>query len=237
MQNLITLRYFACRGRAQALRYMLIDQGIEFVDERLPLDPNWPARKNDPTVSGPFGALPVLHWDGHQVAETLPIAGYLSRRLGQYVGLSDEEIARREMVASSAYLDVIRPLAEMVWQHGAPAGDADWHAWLTRHTQLVLGRLLRFEQLLAATSGAFFSGASPSAADHFVFEAVDWCRMLLGAPALVMLERCPRLVALGGAMVARPQLRIYVDSDQRPTTLTGNPREFEVRSRLLAATS
>ena len=30
----ITLRYFNCRGRGQALRYLLIDHGVEFADER-----------------------------------------------------------------------------------------------------------------------------------------------------------------------------------------------------------
>jgi glutathione S-transferase len=178
----------------------------------------------------------VLHWDAHQVAETLPIAGYLSRRFGHYAGLSDEGIARREMISSAAYLGLLRPLAEIVWQHGAPPSEADWKAWFTRSKELVLERLPRFERLLAASGGAFFSGEIPSAADWFVFEGIDACRALLGAPANESLERCPRLQKLGLTLLVRPHLRAYLNAGRRPLAFTGNPGELDVRPRLLAAT-
>ncbi len=54
----LILRYFDCRGRAQALRDVLIDAGVDFRDERLVVGPSWYPLKADPAVAGPFGSLP-----------------------------------------------------------------------------------------------------------------------------------------------------------------------------------
>jgi len=70
----ITLRYFNCRGRGQALRYLLIDHGVEFADERIEAGPSWVNDKG--RLGGPFASLPVLHWAGDFVAQTLPIATF-----------------------------------------------------------------------------------------------------------------------------------------------------------------
>jgi hypothetical protein len=73
----VVLRYFNCRGRGQALRYLLVDYGIEFVDERFEADLSWSTFKGA-AQGGPFGSLPVLHWGEHTVGQALAIAGYLA---------------------------------------------------------------------------------------------------------------------------------------------------------------
>jgi len=54
----------------------------------------WPSHKGDATFAGPYGGLPTLTWDGLLVAETLPIASFVARRLGHHRNLGDDAIAR-----------------------------------------------------------------------------------------------------------------------------------------------
>src|SRR5579864_8894928 len=114
MTDRVLLRYFDCLGRAQPIRNALIDAGIAFEDRRVAISPSWRTLKEQ-AVGGPFGSLPVLEWGDDCVAQALPIAGYVARRLGQYDGLDAMGIARLEMVTSAAYLDIIAELAMMLW--------------------------------------------------------------------------------------------------------------------------
>ena len=98
----IALRYFCCRGRGQALRYALVDAGLEFEDVIFQADESWPSHKASEDVSGPFSSLPVLAWGEHRVAQTLAIASYLSRQLGHYEARDAQAIARLESVTSGA---------------------------------------------------------------------------------------------------------------------------------------
>lgn len=119
----IVLRYFNCRGRGQALRYLLIDHGIEFTDERLEADQSWQAGRA--AWGGPFLSVPVLEWDGHQVAQTLPIASYLSRRMGHTQHLDIQETALLDAVASAAYLDLTCVIRELLRPRIMPR-DEQW---------------------------------------------------------------------------------------------------------------
>ena len=78
----IALRYWNCRGRAQAVRYMLEDiaaknknviyeENFEVLETMME---SWPQRKPDENISGPFHNLPVLRWNEKDVfGQTLSI--------------------------------------------------------------------------------------------------------------------------------------------------------------------
>lgn len=80
--NKIALRYWNVRGRIQAVRFMLEDIAAKHPDVEYKEDfellekavEQWPSRKADSNISGPFGNLPVMHWnDTDVIAQTLPI--------------------------------------------------------------------------------------------------------------------------------------------------------------------
>ena len=81
----VTLRYFDSRGRAQALRYALVDAGIAFEDERVSLEEissgKWASMKSNPALTGPWGTLPVLDWGDLRIGQTEAIAAHLFREL------------------------------------------------------------------------------------------------------------------------------------------------------------
>jgi glutathione S-transferase len=229
----IAFRYFDCRGRAQALRDALVDAERPFADDRIQISKAWLEMKESP-AAGPFGTLPVLEWGDDVVSETLPVAGYLSRRLGHYQGLDAMGVARLEMVASAAYLDVIFEFTMMIWfappsATASAAGDAEHFA---KHEGRVQRKLERLERMLAARPEAYFGGREPAVADFFVLEAVDMGRLLFTTRFADVLEACPRLVQMIGALEQRPAFAKYIGSGGRPARLTGMPTEPEVRERL-----
>jgi glutathione S-transferase len=231
---MVTLRYFACRGRAQPLRYLLADAGVEFRDELVGLDEGWLAGKENPASGGPFAALPVLSWDDLVLGETLAIAGYLDRRLGHTRGRSDEELARLEMVGSAAYVNLLGLVPTLLVPFPSPH-EEDWPAFLQAFVEEIPRRVARFERLLAAGSAPFFGGATPVAADFFVYEVVQMWRALLEARMESALADWPRLRAHVAAVEARPRVREYLDSGRRPLPITVSPREAEIRARLRRA--
>ena len=228
----VVLRYFDCRGRGQALRYLLVDQGIEFVDERVEAEA-W-QRHEGARGAGPFGGLPVLEWEGSSIAQALAIAAFLSRHLGHVENRDSAGLARLESISSAAYLDLTCVIRELLRPRVMPQDD-QWAAFLTEFSTTIPARLPAFERLLAVQSGPFFGGVAPVAADYFVLEAVDAWLELLGAPVATALANCPRLREHQSALSARCKLSAYLASGSRPLPLTASPHETAIRDRLRSA--
>ncbi len=229
------LRYFDCRGRGEALRLALIDSAVAFTDERVPIDDLgvFQKAKHDPRVGGPFAALPVLQWDGYVLAQTLPIASYLSDRLGhQRRAGSPEGRAFLDMITSAAHLDMQSPYGPLFW---APA-DQPQEQLLAAARMLFNGlgaKLAQLETLLdnSRGDGAFFGGAEPVMADYFVHESLRRGAVVFGEAFEARLDGNPKLAGLRRAMGSRPAIAAY---ERRGVSLqvTGSPAEMALRARL-----
>jgi glutathione S-transferase len=236
-----TLRYFDCRGRAQPLRDFLWDRGVVFNDEQVSLTPvaqEWPRLKQDQTRSGPFGTLPVLEWDQHEggpavlMAETLPIAAFVVRRLQTHAGLPSRIVATLEMTRSAAYIDLILWAGHMLWSDITNPG-ADVESAVRLQAPRALEKLKRLDAL--AADGDFFGGAEPSLADFFVLEGAESLIHMMGRPAVAFVNALPRLGPLCERLRRRPAVKAVWASGARPARLTGRPDELEVVHRLRAA--
>ena len=225
----IVLRYFPVRGRAQALRHALADSGTHFEDLRLPLA-DWPALRTDPAFSGRHRALPTLSWGEEFVAETLPIASFLANRLGHYRGLSDAAVAACEAIVSSAYIDVMLRLVEVIRADLLHPG-----AEPARSLAVALPRVLqKFETLDAGwAGGAFIGGDRPTMPDFFVAEAIEALRYVLGPSHEAWLEdTLPHSHVLAEGLLVRPGLAGCWQS--RPARFTARLDEDQVVARLRA---
>jgi len=114
----ITLRYFDARGRAQFLRYYFRARKITFTDERVPSSDDfsaWKALRDNRSLTGPFQKLPIMHWGGRLVSETLLIASLVHEALGDAGSLSDDDNLRHGMLTSSLYLDIAMPIGTLLW--------------------------------------------------------------------------------------------------------------------------
>jgi glutathione S-transferase len=213
----VTLRYFSVLGRAQALRHALWDAGVDFEDWRVT---DWSTQRENPAVGGPYRSLPTLTWDTVLVAEGLPIASFLARRLGHCDGIDEGVIAAREAICSCCYLDVMMRFADLVRADMTYGGD------LGRALATVAPRILQkmgFVDRQIPDRG-WIGGDQPVVADFFAAEAFEAARYVLGpARERVLVERFPRLSACAQSMRSRPTLAAAWR--ERPQRFTGRADE------------
>ena len=220
------LRYFPVRGRVQALRHALVDAGIELDDVRTALE-DWPQRRNDVVFGGPYRSLPTLTWEGALIAETLPIASFLARRLGHYDGRDDVAVAQLEGIVSVAYLEIIQPAGDVIY------ADLMWPgADLARGLAFRLDRMQQKLACLDAQLGdGWVGGERPVMADFFAGEAFELQRYLVGpAREQRLVAALPRLAGLANRLRARPSLAAAWQT--RPPRHTARPDEEAAVARL-----
>lgn len=229
MDSAVVLRYFPIVGRAQPLRHALADAAVVFEDVQVSLA-QWSQHKEEPSFAGPYCGLPTLSWGPMMVSETLPIANFLARRLGDYDGLDDERMAHLEAVCSNCYVEVTLRIGEILYADVLyPGGD------LASAFPLLLGRMLdklaRLDRQIP--EAGWLGGHKPVMADFFAAEAVEAMRYLLGpAREEGLCSRLPRLAALAQRIRARPAVARAWES--RPEQFTSRPDEAAVAERLRA---
>jgi glutathione S-transferase len=225
--RVVVLRYFSVVGRAQSLRHVLADAGVAFEDVRIEVA-DWPRRREDPSFAGPYRGLPTLSWNDATIAETLVIATFLARTLGQYDGLSAVAIARLEAIASNAYLEVCRGVAELIWSDVANPG-INLSLAAPRQFARVVQKLSYLDA--CAPEAGWFAGAEPGVADLFAAEAFEAVRFLLGSGRESALRAgAPRLALLADRVGARPSLASAWAN--RPARFTARPDEPDAIERL-----
>jgi glutathione S-transferase len=172
-----------------------------------------------------------LEWDKDSIGQTLAIASYLSRRLGHYDGLDAANIARLEMVTSTAYLDIAGQTALMM-RPPTPLTNENEGAYFAGYESTAVYKLERVERQLAARGERFFGGDRPVVTDFFVFEAIESTHLVFGARFESWLQSHPRLIEFRAEVAARPRISEFFAAGGRSDRLTGSPHETEVRERL-----
>lgn len=229
MATTVVLRYFPLVGRAQPLRHALADAAVAFDDVRVPLA-QWPQHKEDPDFAGPYGGLPTLTWGPVTLAETLPIASFLARRLGHYEGLDDAAIAHLEGICSSCYVEVTLRIGELIWADLIYPG-ADLASSVPGQLARMLDKLVRLDR--RTPEAGWLGGEKPGMADFYAAEAVETYRYIVGPQREQALRtRLPRLTALAQRVAARPA--IASAWTQRPAQFTARPDEMAIVERLRA---
>lgn len=189
MSSPILLRYFDCRGRAQPLRHYLAHMGTEFVDERVPFDDGyatWARLKSDASMSGPFGKLPVLHWQGRLYAETTVISALVQ----DFTDPSEQAslIAQTQSALSDDLGELYRLLNLDLLAPGANARRVG-----ERVTSHLAVAFRRYDALATSADDPFSAPLGPSVATFWLHEVWEVARLLLGASSGSLVEGLERL--------------------------------------------
>ena len=232
----ITLRYFDARGRAQPFRYLFAARGIAFTDELVPLstgaDAVWPALKEDRSRAGPFHKLPVLHYGERTIAETLVIAAFLHRALGDHSQLSEDDNLRHAMLVSSLSVDVATPIAMLLWAEALYPG-ADYAAVARQSLARIRGHLGRLETTLAEWGWTASARSRPvMLADCLLWEELDVAQHVFGEQ--VRLDGLPTLARLYQESAGRSAFKKVLAAHTGPVTGRGLAAEAEIIGRLPA---
>lgn len=210
-----TLLYFPSRGRAEVIRLVLAEAGVDYAEH--PVGKGTPPAGGRPTDlaelaargDAPFGAVPV--WEepgGLRLAQSAAIANHLARRHGLR-GATPLEQARCDELLGA--VDDVR--AEVRRVATCPAAERAAVRAALRDAILPrwLGRLeARYGPSLAATG--FAAGASLSIGDLALYYLLELVRdNALADPAAY-----PQLAALAARVAARPRIAAYLASPRRP---------------------
>ncbi|XP_072173512.1 S-crystallin SL11-like [Diadema setosum] len=104
------ITYFTTRGRAEAIRLLLTDAGIDFEDVRLTPD-EWMKVKESGDF--PLKQLPIVEIDCQTEVQSKAILRHLARKYG-YNGQSEEEAFRIDVICE-ALEDLTRPMWDFVF--------------------------------------------------------------------------------------------------------------------------
>lgn len=211
-----TLIYFAARGRAELLRLILAEAGVEYTEHHVGKDtPPANGRPTDFTAlkaTGQlaFDAVPVWEEpDGFRLAQSLAIANHLARRHG-LMGKTPREQAQVEQ-ALGGFDDARAELRKLV-----TTTPEQRPALREELLTVIMPRWLGyFDRLLRANAGGatFLVGESLTSADLALWYLVELCVTNGFGPAV---EKYPVLQAFFERIGKRPKLAAYLASPKRP---------------------
>lgn len=220
----ICLRYFDARARAQFLRGYFAARGVEFRDERVPLEADfssWAVMRDDRTRTGPMQRLPVLHYGENLIPETMVIARFVHRRLGDEDALDSTQNLRHDVLLSIAYTDITLPIAMLIWSDLLFAG-VDLPLFARNSLDRLDRTLAVVETSLAEWGWVAAMGSRPvTIADCLLWEVLDQARTLFGS-RLSFADK-PQLSALYKECPARGVFEGLLR--ERACQITGRPGE------------
>ena len=218
-----TLIYFASRGRAEVIRLLLSEVGVEWQEHHV--GKGTPPANGRPTDMAelkklgvlPFGAAPV--WEepnGFRLAQSAAIANHLARRHGLR-GADPVESARCDELLGA--VDDVRGELRKIPSATAEQRPAVRAELLAKVLPRWLGDIERHCQASLAATG-FAVGRSITVADLALWYLLELIRDNGFGAAL---DGCPALRAFADRIAARPRIAAYLASTTRPK-LTPLPR-------------
>merc|ERR1712122_80056 len=151
----IKLTYFNLRGRAEASRLMLAYKGVDYEDNRITQE-QWAALK----PKTPFGSLPLLCYNGMELAQSMTIARFLARELC-LAGKTRCEEAQVDMVVD-AIVDLFAAFVKLISEK-----DEAKKAEMTKKMgeETVPAAMCNLEAILCKNGGCYMVGNDITWAD------------------------------------------------------------------------
>ncbi|XP_042532152.1 glutathione S-transferase P isoform X2 [Dipodomys spectabilis] len=206
-----TIVYFPVRGRCEAMRMLLADQGQSWKEEVVTVE-IW--QKGSLKASCLYGQLPKFQDGDLTLYQSNAILRHLARTFGLY-GKNQEEAALVDVV-NDGVEDLRCKYATFIYTN-YEAGKNDYVKALPTH-------LKPFETLLSQNQGgqAFIVGDQISFADYNLLDLLLIHQVL--DPSC--LENFPLLAGYTKRLVARPKIKAFLDSPEhvkRP--INGNGKQ------------
>jgi len=212
-EDAMELAYFNIRGRAEAIRLTLQDQGVSYendlVDRNRWINDMKPAGIKDGSLK--FGQLPSLFDPAYgTIVQSNAILRYLGRKLRIY----GPDHTFTDMVMDGIE-DWRTPYAKLMYQDElAPEALEKYKEKVMQPLTVDVGGkkgglVSQFEAILSRVGGEYFGGKGPSIADYSLFSVVE--NNLCIIPELLSGKK--RLQFWYKTMSTRPNILSYVTSD------------------------
>jgi protein disulfide-isomerase-like protein len=201
--ELAELRYFGARGRAEVIRLLLEELGIRYLDTRFDNE-EWPKHKQN-THLFPFGQVPSLSIDGHDLVQTGAITRYLGRKYGMY-GDNNLETTMIDLVIGG-FEDLQQKYSQLVYD---PEFEVKKHKYIS---EVLPVWLAHYQRLLMRNGGVgFFVGNRLTIADIYGYDILTLQLELVPN----CLQQFFSLQQFYARMESRPNISTYLHSVRRP---------------------
>ena len=202
--------YFDIRGRAEPIRLLLEEAGVEYDDVQITQE-EWPKLKPET----PFGQVPIYREGDFELAQSHAILRYLARKHG-FEGEDEPQRARCD-IAIEAFRDLGDRLGA-VFGALSSIEPEQIRAFLEDELPERLGTLDRFLDE-NPTGAPFWAGASVTLADILAFDFIEGIEAQLPAS----LSATKRLTEFRAEFAERPRIRAYLESSRRPAAIMYGP--------------
>lgn len=209
-----TLYYFAGRGRADQIRWMLAYNDISFAFRVIASRERFLRLKE---YQLPFGQIPLLQIDGIELVQTQAILRYLAKKCSM-AGSTKKEEVRCDMIAESIS-ELIGMIGRLPFlRQKGDTEEENAHKELCRRVFKERARV--YETCVARNKGPnpskpipspYIVGDKVSYVDILVVHAVTWFVEELGED---IMEGLPRLVDLQHIVLEKESLRTFLGSRQ-----------------------
>jgi len=162
---IVKLVYFDAQAKGELTRLLLAAGNIDYEDFRVGFA-DWPGEIKATT---PFGQMPVLYWDGEELAQSMAIARFVARKVG-LAGNSDLEFCQADMIACH-YEDIWTKLPKMKFAKSQEEREELAKDFLNEFIPKFLSPL---EAILAKRGNGWFAGNNVTFADLAIMCALDW---------------------------------------------------------------
>uniref|UniRef100_A0A2A4J0N1 glutathione transferase n=1 Tax=Heliothis virescens TaxID=7102 RepID=A0A2A4J0N1_HELVI len=193
------LTYFDGKGVAESSRLLMAYGGEEFEDIRVSFK-DWPELKPKTL----FGALPTLHIDGKQYAQSIAI----SRYFGQKHGLAGDTL--EDALEVDQMVDYIMELRVKLSEVHYEADEALKEAKFAERAKNVFPTYIeRFNSIITKNNGHLALGKL-TWADFFFAGILSYLKMMLRMPDLE--KQYPAFKQVVENVYSQPKVKAYTDS-------------------------
>ena len=203
-----TIIYFDIRARAEPIRLILEELGIEYEDQQVRPE-EWPELK----PKTPFGWLPAYREGNLEIWQSHAIYRHLARVHDLY-GSNEEQRVRCDVV-EEALADVNTLIGRAPWR---PGFEKTREEFIRSELSPAVARLERFLRTNEAGT-SFWVGSSLTFVDLIAFAFFD----STGAMFPEAMADHPVLQEFCDEIAARPRIAAYLRSSRRPAAIQYGP--------------
>ncbi|KAL4641885.1 glutathione S-transferase P-like isoform X1 [Arapaima gigas] len=205
----VKITYFPIRGRCNAAKLLLFDQGQEWLDIVVTID-QW--MKGDLKKTCAFGQLPKFEDGDLTLFQSNAILRHLGRKHGLY-GKDDKEAALVDMMNDSVE-DLRSKYLRMIYH--------EYETGKNNYIKELPGQLCYFEAVLAKNKLGFLVGDKISFADYNLFDLLLNQKILCSS----CLDSFPSLTCYVDTIASRPRVKTFLESDKcKNLPVNGNGKQ------------
>ncbi|CAH1100579.1 unnamed protein product [Psylliodes chrysocephalus] len=199
------LTYFNITALGEPVRFILSYGNIDFEDNRITYDDNWPSVK--PTLPLPYGQMPIFEHDGKIAHQSLAICRFAAKQ-AKLVGSNDWENLEIDAAA-----DTINDLRMKIGQyHYEKDPEVKEQKKGPLFEETLPFYIEKFEKQIEKNNG-YFAVGKLTWADLYFASLLEYLNFMLGKD---LTDGAPGLRGINEKVRAIPQIKAYLD--KRPQT-------------------